>query len=62
MQAAAAFVSVQVALNWFVDNFVRVAQWVASAKRVDELVEALEALYPSVVGRLALIPVFEIAG
>lgn len=44
MQVAAAFVSVQVALNWFVDNFVRVAQWVASAKRVDELVEAFEGL------------------
>lgn len=44
MQVAAAFVSVQVVLNWFVDNFVRVAQWMASAKRVDELVEALEGL------------------
>ncbi len=44
MQLAAAFVSVQVALNWFVDNFVRVAQWMASAKRVDEFVEALEGL------------------
>lgn len=44
MQVAAAFVSVQVALNWFIDNFVRVAQWMASARRVDELAEALEGI------------------
>ncbi len=44
MQVVSAFVSVQVALNWFVDNFVRVAEWTASAERVDELVEALEGL------------------
>lgn len=44
MQVASAFVSVQVALNWFVDNFVRGAEWMASAKRVDELICTLEAL------------------
>lgn len=49
MQLASAFVSVQVALNWFIDNFVRVAEWMASAKRVDELIEALESLDISVI-------------
>lgn len=44
MQLAAAFVSVQVALNWFIDNFVRVAEWAASAQRVVELSDALEGL------------------
>ncbi|MBI1981817.1 MAG: ABC transporter ATP-binding protein/permease [Methylocystis sp.] len=44
MQLAAAFISVQVAFNWFIDNSVRVAEWVASANRVDELAEALESL------------------
>ncbi|MEF3366730.1 ABC transporter ATP-binding protein/permease [Methylocystis sp. 9N] len=44
MQLASAFVAVQVALNWFIDNFVRVAEWMASANRVDELTEALEGL------------------
>ncbi|HMK90726.1 MAG TPA: ABC transporter ATP-binding protein/permease [Methylocystis sp.] len=44
MQVASAFISVQVALNWFMDNFVRVAEWMASAQRVDELVESLQSL------------------
>lgn len=44
MQLASAFVAVQIALNWFIDNFVRVAEWMASANRVDELAEALESL------------------
>ncbi len=44
MQLAAAFLSVQVAFNWFIDNSVRVAEWMASANRVDELAEALESL------------------
>ncbi|MGJ0454932.1 MAG: ABC transporter ATP-binding protein/permease [Methylocystis sp.] len=44
MQLTAAFVSVQIAFNWFIDNSVRVAEWMASANRVDELVEALESL------------------
>jgi putative ATP-binding cassette transporter len=49
MQIASAFVAVQVALNWFVDNFVRVAEWMASAARVDELTDALEGLDVSVI-------------
>jgi putative ATP-binding cassette transporter len=44
MQSASAFVTVQVAFNWFIDNFVGVAEWMASANRVHELVEALEGL------------------
>jgi vitamin B12/bleomycin/antimicrobial peptide transport system ATP-binding/permease protein len=44
MQVAAAFSAVQAALIWFVDNFVRLAEWYASLTRVDELVEALEDL------------------
>ena len=43
MQLTAAFVSVQIAFNWFIDNSVRVAEWMASAHRVDELAEALES-------------------
>jgi putative ATP-binding cassette transporter len=44
MQVVAAFSAVQAALIWFVDNFVRLAEWFASVARVDELQEALEAL------------------
>lgn len=44
MQLASAFTLVQGSLNWFIDNFVRVAEWMASANRVDQLTEALESL------------------
>jgi len=44
MQVVAAFSAVQAALIWFVDNFVRLAEWFASVGRVDELQEALEGL------------------
>ncbi|WP_332696329.1 ABC transporter ATP-binding protein/permease [Bosea sp. (in: a-proteobacteria)] len=44
MQVVAAFSAVQAALIWFVDNFVRLAEWFASVTRVDELAESLEAL------------------
>ena len=44
MQVVAAFSAVQAALIWFVDNFVRLAEWFASVTRVDELVEELQAL------------------
>jgi putative ATP-binding cassette transporter len=44
MQVIAAFSAVQAALIWFVDNFVRLAEWFASVTRVDELAEELEAL------------------
>ncbi len=42
MQVAAAFISVLGALNWFTDNYMRLAEWSASARRVDELYVALE--------------------
>lgn len=44
MQVAAAFISVLAALNWFTDNFIRLAEWSASAKRVDELYGALSEM------------------
>lgn len=44
VQVVAAFSAVQSALIWFVDNFVRLAEWYASAARVIELTHALEDL------------------
>ena len=44
MQIATAFVQVQMALNWIVDNFVRFAELRASANRVGELVAAMNGL------------------
>jgi len=44
MQLATAFIQVQMALNWLVDNFVRFAEWRASANRVGEFVASLEDL------------------
>ena len=44
MQTAAAFVQVQVALNWLVDNYARIAEWSASASRVSGLWTALSDL------------------
>jgi putative ATP-binding cassette transporter len=37
MQIAAAFVQVHLALNWLANNAIRVAEWLASARRVVEL-------------------------
>jgi vitamin B12/bleomycin/antimicrobial peptide transport system ATP-binding/permease protein len=44
MQIAAAFMAVLSALNWFVENFVRLAEWSASARRVNEFDGALKLL------------------
>jgi ABC-type uncharacterized transport system fused permease/ATPase subunit len=44
MQLATAFVQVQMALNWIVDNFVRFAELRASANRVGELVFAMDGM------------------
>ena len=44
MQIAAAFVQVQAALNWLLDNTIRIAEWLASAVRVIELDEAMDNL------------------
>lgn len=43
MQLAAAFTIVLGALNWLTDNYVRIAEWSASARRVDELRHALDS-------------------
>jgi putative ATP-binding cassette transporter len=48
MQTAAAFVQVQVALNWLVDNYAGIAEWSASAGRVSGLWTALSDLDASV--------------
>jgi vitamin B12/bleomycin/antimicrobial peptide transport system ATP-binding/permease protein len=42
VQAAAAFVVVQSAFNWFTDNYARLAEWAASANRVASLLLALD--------------------
>jgi putative ATP-binding cassette transporter len=44
MQAAAAFTAVLTALNWFAENFIRLAEWSASARRVQELDLALDEM------------------
>ncbi len=44
MQAASAFVTVQIAFNWLVDNYPRLADWTASARRVSGLLVALARL------------------
>ena len=48
MQTAAAFVQVQVALNWLFDNYPRIAEWLASAVRVTGLWAAFGQLDASV--------------
>lgn len=44
MQVAAAFVQVQMAFNWIMDNFIRLAEWRASANRVVALVGGMAEL------------------
>jgi len=44
MQATSAFVTVQVAFNWLVDNYPRLADWTASARRLASLLASLEHL------------------
>lgn len=44
MQLAAAFVQVQVAISWIVDNYNKIADWYASARRIVELTDAAEAI------------------
>ncbi|RXH11827.1 ABC transporter [Bradyrhizobium guangzhouense] len=47
VQAAAAFVVVQSACSWFIDNYPRLAEWAASANRVASLLLALDKTDPS---------------
>jgi vitamin B12/bleomycin/antimicrobial peptide transport system ATP-binding/permease protein len=49
MQLAAAFVQVQIAISWIVDNYNRIADWYASARRIIELTDACD----QVAGRMA---------
>lgn len=44
MQVAAAFTAVLTSLNWFAENFIRLAEWSASARRVQELNVALDEM------------------
>jgi putative ATP-binding cassette transporter len=44
MQAASAFTIVQGAFNWLVDNYPRLADWTASARRVASLMVSLDGL------------------
>jgi vitamin B12/bleomycin/antimicrobial peptide transport system ATP-binding/permease protein len=44
MQAASAFTIVQGAFNWLVDNYPKLADWTASARRAASLMASLDAL------------------
>jgi putative ATP-binding cassette transporter len=44
MQAASAFVIVQTAFNWLVENYPRLADWTASARRLASLLISLDRL------------------
>jgi putative ATP-binding cassette transporter len=44
MQAASAFTIVQAAFNWLVDNYPRLSDWTASARRVSSFMVSLDAL------------------
>ena len=48
MQIATAFMQVQIALNWLIDNAIRLAETLASAQRVVELTDALDDLDESI--------------
>lgn len=57
MQAASAFTIVQQAFNWLVDNYPRLADWTASARRVAALIAAIDGIDagehdPSAVGHI----------
>jgi putative ATP-binding cassette transporter len=47
MQVASAFTIVQGALSWFMENYTRLADWTASARRVGALLLAIDALEAS---------------
>jgi putative ATP-binding cassette transporter len=54
MQAAAAFGVVQTAFNWLVDNYPRLADWSASARRVASLMISIDMLERTESGKGAL--------
>ncbi len=47
MQAATAFIQVQLALNWLADNALRLADWFAASHRVTQLSDAIDRLAAS---------------
>jgi len=53
-QASAAFVTVQVAFNWLVDNFQRLSDWRAATNRVATLLLALDQVGGGEAGPVAL--------
>jgi putative ATP-binding cassette transporter len=55
MQAASAFTIVQAAFNWLVDNYPRLADWIASARRIASLQVSLDALERGEMGRVGRI-------
>jgi len=55
MQAVSAFAIVQSALNWLVDNYPRLADWAASARRVASLKLSLDALERAEIRRVGRI-------
>ncbi len=44
VQLGAAFVQVQLAISWIVDNYSRLSEWFASARRVMDVVDACDGL------------------
>jgi putative ATP-binding cassette transporter len=48
MQIATAFTQAQIALNWLIDNAIRLAETLASAQRVVELSQAMDSLDTSI--------------
>jgi putative ATP-binding cassette transporter len=51
MQAASAFTIVQGSFNWLVDNYPRLAEWTASARRIASLQVALDQLEHAEISR-----------
>jgi putative ATP-binding cassette transporter len=58
MQLASAFVQVQMAIAWLVDNYWRIAEWFASARRIVELEDSLDGADPVSTARA---PMFRVA-
>jgi putative ATP-binding cassette transporter len=55
-QLAAAFIQVQIAISWVVDNYNRVAEWYASARRVIDIVTASDAIDSDIAAETGLKP------
>ena len=61
-QLAFAFVQVQLAISWVVDNFSRAAEWYASARRVMDIVTACDEIDGDIAGQPGLAPLAGTAG